>query len=91
MGGGARGAVAPPPSFCQIFAKSPFFASNFSISMPTAPSRSSQPPHFQIHSAVSDLDMLKLQTNERNDVYIFSRVVTYESLLASLQSFKRKL
>ena len=41
-----------PPSFCQIFAKSPFFASNFSISMPTAPSRSSQPPHFQIHSAV---------------------------------------
>ena len=37
------------------------------------------------------LDMLKLQTNERNDVYIFSRVVAYESLPASLQSFKRKL
>ena len=50
MGGGAGG--GQPPSFCQIFAKSPFFASNFSISMPTAPSRSSQPPHFQIHSAI---------------------------------------
>ena len=38
------------------------------------------------------LDMLTLQKNERNDVYIFfSRVVTYESLPASLQSFKRKL
>ena len=35
--------------------------------------------------------MLKLQTNERKDVYIFSYVVTYESLPASLQSFKRKL
>ena len=36
--------------------------------------------------------MLKLQKNERNDVYIFSRVVvTYESLPASPQSFKRKL
>ena len=37
------------------------------------------------------LDMLKLQTNERNDAYIFSRVVTCDSLPASLQSFKRKL
>ena len=37
------------------------------------------------------LDMLTLQKNERNDVYIFSRVVTYEILPASLQSFKRKL
>ena len=37
------------------------------------------------------LNMLKLQTNERNDVHIFSRVVTHESLPASLQSFKRKL
>ena len=35
--------------------------------------------------------MLKFQTNERNDVYIFSRVVTHESLPASLQSFKKKL
>ena len=35
--------------------------------------------------------MLKLQINERNDVYIFSSVVTHESLPASLQSFKRKL
>ena len=53
MGGGAGGLRGLwPLSFCQIFAKSPFFASNFSISMPTAPSRSSQPPHFQIHSAV---------------------------------------
>ena len=34
------------------------------------------------------LDMLKLQTNERNDVYIFPPVVTHESLPASLQSFK---
>ena len=32
--------------------------------------------------------MLKLQKNEKNDVYFF---VTYESLPASLQSFKRKL
>ena len=48
-GGGGGAAV---PSFCQIFGKSPFFASNFSISMPAAPSHSSQPPHFQIHSAV---------------------------------------
>ena len=59
MGGGARGAGGGEggcsPSFCQIFAKSPFFASNFSISMPTAPSRSSQPPHIQIHSAVNEL------------------------------------
>ena len=46
------GGGCSPPSFCQIFAKSPFFASNFSISMPAAPSSSSQPPHFQIHSAV---------------------------------------
>ena len=37
------------------------------------------------------LDMLKLQTNKRNDVYIFSLVLTYESLPASLQSFKRRL
>ena len=37
------------------------------------------------------LDMLKLQTNERNDVYIFSRVVTHKSLPAPLQSFNRKL
>ena len=61
-GGGGAGVLPPhgrrsrggcsPPSFCQILAKSPFLASNFSISMPTAPSRSSQPPHFQIHSAV---------------------------------------
>ena len=35
--------------------------------------------------------MLKLQKNEMNDVYIFPRVVTYESLPASLESFKRKL
>ena len=35
--------------------------------------------------------MLILQTNVRNDVYIFSRVVTHESLPASPQSFKRKL
>ena len=35
------GGGAVPPSFCQIFAKSPFFVSNFGISMPTAPSRSS--------------------------------------------------
>ena len=47
------GGCSPPPSFCQIFAKSPFFVSNFSISMPSAPSRSSQPPHFQIHAAVN--------------------------------------
>ena len=47
------GGLQPPPSsFCQIFAKSPLFATSFSISMPTAPSRSSQPRHFQIHSAV---------------------------------------
>ena len=45
-GGGAA------PQFLANFGKSPFFASNFSISMPTAPSRSSQPPHFQIHSTV---------------------------------------
>ena len=38
MGGRAGGLV--PPSFCQICAKSPFFASNFGISMPTAPSLS---------------------------------------------------
>ena len=45
--GGAGGAVVPQflPNFCKI-------SSNFSISMPTAPSRSSQSPHFQIHSAV---------------------------------------
>ena len=49
-GGGEGGAIAPQflPNFCKIS----LFASNFSISMPTAPSRSSQPPHFQIHSAV---------------------------------------
>ena len=35
--------------------------------------------------------MLKLQTNERNDVHVFSRAVTHESLPASPQSFKRKL
>ena len=35
------GDCSPPPSFSQIFAKSPFFASNFGSSMPTAPSRSS--------------------------------------------------
>ena len=37
---GIRGAVAPPPpppQFCQSFEKSSFFASNFGISMPTAP------------------------------------------------------
>ena len=37
------------------------------------------------------LEMLTLQKNERNDAYIFWRVVTYESLPASLQSFKGKL
>ena len=37
------------------------------------------------------LDILKLQKDERNDVYIFFGVVTYESLPGSLQSFKRKL
>ena len=53
MGGEAGGAGGcSPTSFCQIFAKSSFFASTCSISMPTAPSRSSQSPHFQIHSAV---------------------------------------
>ena len=35
--------------------------------------------------------MLKLQANERNDVYIFFASRDIESLLASLQSFKRKL
>ena len=45
--GGGGGDVAP--SFCQIFAKSPFFASNLYA---YSPSHSSQPPHFQIHSAV---------------------------------------
>ena len=38
--------------------------------------------------------MLKLQKkkkNERNDFYIFLRIVTYESLPASLQSFKKKV
>ena len=39
--GGGGGAVAP--IFCQIFAKSPFFASNFGISMLTAP-----PPHIPV-------------------------------------------
>ena len=34
--------------------------------------------------------MLKLQTNERNDVYIFSRVVTHESLPVSLQKFQEE-
>ena len=50
-----------------------------------------QPIH-KVESSYCDyLDMLKLQKNERNDVYIFSSVVTYESLPASMQSFKRKL
>ena len=35
--------------------------------------------------------MLKLRKNERNDLYMFSRVVTYESSSASLQSFKKTL
>ena len=35
--------------------------------------------------------MLKLQKNKRNDLYIFSRVMTYESLPVSLQSFKKNL
>ena len=52
MGSRAGGGGLQPPSLCQIFGKSFFFASNFSISMPTAPSSSSQPPHFQIHSAI---------------------------------------
>ena len=47
-----------------------------------------QPIHKVESSHCYYLDML---THERNDVYIFSRVVTYESLPASLQSFKRKL
>ena len=50
-----------------------------------------QPIHKVESSYCHYLDMLKLQTNERNGVYVFSRVVTYESLPASLQSFKRKL
>ena len=57
-GGGAGGLGGlQTPSFCQIFAKSPFFASNFSISMSTASSRSSQPLRFQIHSAVYALEV----------------------------------
>ena len=40
------------PQFLPNFWKISLFASNFSISMPTAPSRSSHPPHFQIHSAI---------------------------------------
>ena len=50
-----------------------------------------QPIHKVESSYCHYLDMLKLQTNEGNDMYIFSRVVTYESLSSSLQSFKRKL
>ena len=49
-----------------------------------------QPIHKVESSYCHYLDMLKLQINERNDVYIFSRVVTYESLPASLQSFKKE-
>ena len=37
------------------------------------------------------LDMLKLQTNKRNDVYIIFARCDTRKLLASLQSFKRKL
>ena len=40
MVGRAVGAGGLAPSFCQICAKSPFFASIFGISMPTAPSLS---------------------------------------------------
>ena len=56
MGGGAGGAGGynpPPPSFSQIFAKSPFFAWNFSIFLCLQPPHVQvSPPHFQIHSAV---------------------------------------
>ena len=51
-GGGGGGGGCSPLSFGQTFAKSLFFASVFGISLPTVPSRSSLPPHFQIHSAV---------------------------------------
>ena len=53
MGGRAGGAGGYSPQFLPNFCKISLFASNFSISMPSAPSRSSQPPHFQIHSAVN--------------------------------------
>ena len=49
-------ALAPsPPVFEKIFAKSPFFASNFGNSMPPVPSLFSWPPHFQIHSDVPEV------------------------------------
>ena len=35
--------------------------------------------------------MLKLRISKRNDLYIFSLVVTYESLPVSLQSIKKTL
>ena len=35
--------------------------------------------------------MLKLRKSKRDGLYIFSRVVTYESLPASLQSFKKDI
>ena len=43
MGGGAMGAgwTSPPPKFLPNLCKISVFASNFGISMPTAPSRSS--------------------------------------------------
>ena len=41
LGGGCS--PPPPPVFAKFIAKSPFFASNFGISMPTAPTFQSAP------------------------------------------------
>ena len=37
------------------------------------------------------LEILKLQKNKAKDLYIFPRFLTYESLPASLQNFKKTL
>ena len=49
-------------------------------------------PIYKVESSFCHhLEMLKIRKNERNDLYIFSRVVTYESLPVSVQSFKKIL
>ena len=58
-----------PLSFCQIFAKSPFFASNFSISMPTAPSRSSQPRTFKFTPPSMCMYVLKKCMGGQNKIW----------------------
>ena len=82
-GGGGGG--LQPPSFCQIFRKSPFFASNLSISMPTAPARSSQPPHFQIYSAIY------AHLNRIHEVVIQIKIIFFHNftpLIAKILAFK---